>query len=88
MREVTMTDLVRRLDIARSTVFVSAIALDHGDTDLELLTATALKRAFEMMSEIYDELAAMSNRTRPRRRLTGKAAIILGAAETAGVVHG
>ena len=54
-----LTELVRKLDVARSTVYVSATALDHGETDLELQSATALKRAYEMMDEVYDDLGGM-----------------------------
>jgi hypothetical protein len=44
------------LDAARSTVYVSAMGLDHGDTDLELQFGTALKHAYEQMDEIYSDM--------------------------------
>jgi hypothetical protein len=56
-----LTELVDALNIARSTVYVSATALDHGETDLELQSATVLKRAFETMNEVYDQLVSMRN---------------------------
>ena len=56
-----LTELVNNLDIARSTVYVSATALNHGDTDLELHSATALKKAFGTMDQVYDELVEMRN---------------------------
>lgn len=51
-----LRDLIDRLDLARSMVYVSSIALDHGETNLELQSATALKKAFELMNEVYDDL--------------------------------
>ena len=57
-----LTELARTLDVGRSTVFVSATALDHGETDLELQSATALKSACESLGEVYDEM--MSSRQR------------------------
>jgi hypothetical protein len=52
------TELIERLDAARSAVFVCAAALDTGDdhSDLELQAATMLKRAFSEMDFVYDEL--------------------------------
>lgn len=56
-----LDELIDGLDVARSTVYVSATALDHGETDLELQSATALKKAYEAMDAVYDELVAMRN---------------------------
>ena len=60
MSKAKLADLIARLNNARSTVFISATALDHGETDLELQSATALKRAAETMDTVYDELVSMS----------------------------
>lgn len=72
-----LSELVDELDIARSTVFVSAAALDHGESDLELQSATALKKAFEMMDEVYNELVAIHNQSYRPRRPKGTAAVVL-----------
>ena len=61
VRAAELSDLATRLDIARSTVFVTVAALDHGETDLELQAATALKQAFETIDTVYDELVSMAN---------------------------
>jgi hypothetical protein len=57
--EEVIAELLNDLDNARSVVFISAQALDAGDTDLELQSATALKRAFETIDTVYDRLLAL-----------------------------
>jgi hypothetical protein len=74
-----LTELVDRANSARSAVHVVAIALDRGDTDLELHSAEVLKEAAEAIDMVSDELVSLRNAAKPRRRLTGKAAMILSA---------
>jgi hypothetical protein len=57
--EKQLKKLIRKLDLARSAVFVSAQALDAGDTDLELQSATVLKKAFQTMDRVYDALLSV-----------------------------
>jgi hypothetical protein len=54
-----IADINSRLTIARSIVSVTAQALDHGDTDLELHAADALKPAAESLDDILSELLSL-----------------------------
>lgn len=57
--EESLGALTKDLDTARATVFVAAEALDHGESDLELQSAVALKSAFRLISEVYSSLCVM-----------------------------
>jgi hypothetical protein len=52
--------LADELNVIRSTVFVCGQALDHGDTDLELLSANVIKDAAEKLSAMSDDLVAIA----------------------------
>jgi hypothetical protein len=58
LTEKQVKELIERLDTARSAVLVCATALDTGDdrSDLELHSATLLKRAFDEMDFVYTDL--------------------------------
>jgi hypothetical protein len=71
-----LRELYNKLDTARSAVYVSATALDHGETDLELHSAATLKEAFGAINEVYDQLVALKLDLRGPK-LSGKAARIL-----------
>jgi hypothetical protein len=57
--EEKLGELSNALNTARATVFVTAEALDSGESDLELQSAIALKKAFELVNEVYDTVVAM-----------------------------
>jgi alkylation response protein AidB-like acyl-CoA dehydrogenase len=73
-----LADIARRLTAARAVVSVTAQALDHGESDLEIHAADALKPAAEALDEILDVLASMRFEAEPPRRLSAKARLILG----------
>ena len=49
-----LDDLATRLTTARSAMFVSAMALQHRDTDLELHAAATLLQAYDGVTRVYD----------------------------------
>jgi hypothetical protein len=52
-------EITSSLDAARSAIFVCAQALDHGETDLELLSSKTLTEAFERLDTIYSEFLSV-----------------------------
>ena len=54
-----LADVNEKLTTARSVVFVTAQALDHGETDLELHSAEALQPAADALDDILSELLSL-----------------------------
>lgn len=53
-------DVIERLDRARATTYVTSKALDAGgETDLEILSAIALRGVSDTLEEIHDQLFAI-----------------------------
>ena len=61
-----LADVNRRLTTARSIVSVTAQALDHGSTNLELHAADALQPAAEALDDILSELLSLRLKAEPR----------------------
>lgn len=57
--EDELVNLIELLDHGRSVLFISQVALDNGETDLELQSSTALANAHEAIEEAYSELLVM-----------------------------
>lgn len=57
--EAKLRKMIEAINHGRSKLYVAAHALDHGDTDLELQCATALRQSFEEIDEAYDELLSL-----------------------------
>jgi hypothetical protein len=49
-------ELIEQLNIAKATVYVTAAALDQGDSDLEILSAKALQPVVDVINEVADTL--------------------------------
>ena len=60
-----LADVNRRLTTARSIVSVTAQALDHGSTNLELHAADALRPAAEALDDILSELLSLRLEAEP-----------------------
>ena len=60
-----LADVNRRLTTARSIVSVTAQALDHGSTNLELHAADALHPAAEALDDILSELLSLRLEVEP-----------------------
>lgn len=73
-----LADINSRLTTARSVVSIAVQALDHGETDLEIHAADALKPAAESLDDILTELLSLRLDTEPPKRLSKKARHILG----------
>lgn len=79
----TIADLASRLTIARCVVSVTAQALDHGESDLEIHAADALKPTAEWLDEILSELLTLRLDAEPPRRLSKRARFLLSVPEEA-----
>lgn len=60
-----LADVNRRLTTARSIVSVTAQALDHGSTNLELHAADALQPAAEALDDILSDLLSLRLEAEP-----------------------
>lgn len=76
-----LEDLASRLATAHSVVSITAAALDHGETNLELHAADALKPAVESLDDILSNLTALRFDVQPRRRLSKRARLLLSVPE-------
>lgn len=63
-----LADINGRLMAARAVVFLTAQALDHGESDLEIHAADALKPTAESLNDILNELASLRLDAEPPRR--------------------
>jgi len=70
--EDELVKLIELLDNGRSILFVSQVALDNGETDIELQSAKALATAHEAIEEAYDELLGIRLRVGRVEAAAGK----------------
>lgn len=76
-----LADINHRLTTARSIVSVTAQALDHGETDLEIHAADALKPAADSLDAILSELLGLRLDAEAPRRLGKQARFLLSTPE-------